>query len=162
MTDSITNHMLRVWGAQWRRIALGGTIVRGPDGEILHRHIDGYPTSSLSNFKDKIGFGTGGEQQWAEVYTGDGLIIHRGMQRLAELQRTAVVITYGVRAPDGKVYGVRDRAEFLGMTRTIFWQTLNAAEQRLIGFVEGLREVESDRELSGHFAGRESQHMRGA
>lgn len=154
--------MLRVWGAQWRRIALGGTVTRDADGNIVHRHIDGYPTTSLSNFKDKVGFGTGAEQRWAEVYVGDGLIIHRGMQRLPEAQRLAILITYGVRTEDGRVYGVRDRAEFMGMTRTAFWETLNAAEQRLAGFVEGLQDAGTGLDVSGHSSSRESQHIRSA
>lgn len=141
MADSVLAYMLRTWGSQWRRIALGGTVVRNEKGEIIHRHIDGYPTSSLSDFRGKIGFGTSSEQHWAEVYTGDGLLVHRAMQHLSEVQRQTITISYGVVAENGRPYPAPERAEFLGMSRAMFFQVLGGAEQFIAGWIGGRRDA---------------------
>ena len=140
MADSITNSILREWGGQWRRATLGAKIYYR-DGVPIYTHVDGYPTRSLSNFGDQVGFGTKADQSWAEVYVGDGLLVQRALVQMGEAHRKAITITYGVQDEHGRMYPAKVRAECMQMSRANFWITLTTAEQRVTGFVEGARLV---------------------
>lgn len=98
----------RAWGLQKRRVYLGGFFT----GE--HFHTDGHATRSVAAkiYEEREGAGQSDvRQKWAEVLTGDALMVSRSIQGIAEhwhwLAIYRYVIPNQVMRPKAKYHELR-------------------------------------------------------
>lgn len=116
--------MCRVWGAQKRSVL---SPIR-PSG-----HLDGWPESTLlARIKDEK-YGAGHfsgrvSQHFPEVYLGDGLKIHRAIQRMPESPRAVMEVHYVVLH-----LSTRGKAEVLGISRSEYFRELESGYRFLAG-----------------------------
>lgn len=109
----------RVWGAQKRRAWSGKSRL----GDI-----DGYAESIFGKIKDeRVRVDGGGVTQRAwEVYRGEGLDVQRVLGGLPELPYATLHVQY-VFDPEWHLSG-KKKARLLGISRTMFYQSLVSGE----------------------------------
>lgn len=144
------------WGAQRRRVVLGGFVVDGVP------HQDGFSRSSLLARIRELGDGAGQRgqlrQHFAEVYTGEGLAFQRAIAGAREHWRVLAELRYVV--PNRVVAGKQKLAylqqqfprQFSGRQR--YYEQLELFHNWLAGRWPQSGEVNSaHRQHDGHAAG---------
>lgn len=122
MTDEIPQWVrlaCKRWGAQKRRIWLGGD---------FHGNIDGYAQSLLGRIRDERDGASQGvqSQKWPEVYRGDGLEVQRAIQGIGESKHAVLHLQY-VWDPEWEVT-ISQKARYLGVRRTEYFELRDRAE----------------------------------
>jgi len=101
---------IETWAAQWMFMTRGVQSIPS----LLGRLKDQGPAAGESGKRG---------QRWAEVYTGDGLIVQRIFQEMRELPRLAVQ-TYYLR-----IGRVTHRIKWLGITKDRYFDELDKGEE---------------------------------
>jgi hypothetical protein len=140
---SMIEPMCREWARQYRRLAQGGVVY--PDKAFAP---DGWPMSTLLGKMREEGAGAAQgriSQHFAEVYSGDGLLIWRAMERMPLLERVVV---------HGRFLGcepVKEQAAQIGISPAGYWATLDRAFFFLAGRVDAANsEPCAELEFSGN------------
>ena len=121
--DLPIEHALKVWAAQKRRIWLGRSAGQEVDGWSLQ--------SVLARIKDEregAGHSRPG-QKFAEVFTGDGLLVQRLQADLSEEPRAVLNVHY-IFVGDQNI-SLRERVEALGISRALYWNRLASAREAI-------------------------------
>jgi hypothetical protein len=86
------------------------------------------------------------KQKWAEVYTGDGLLVERIVRTLRELPRLTLTYYYVLRWP-WRV-PIPDQAADLGIPKREYWRQLEVGEAVVDGALQVLQEPKTVRTLA--------------
>jgi hypothetical protein len=125
--DVTTESAIRTWAYQRRSIITGVSSVPS----LLGRLKDQGPAAGETGKR---------RQRWAEVYTGDGLLVQRILVRMSETPRLVLSCYYLLTGPwftPAKV-----QASEIGISRTQYWGELEKGEEAV---QTGLRLVEDVR-----------------
>jgi len=126
------------WGAQKRRIWSGGDWHINRAG-IKQRHVDGYSQSFLGRLVEER-YGAGhrqlmGSQFWAEVFSGDALMVQRTLPGMPEEACVVVHLRYVFDPELGLT--ADDKAALLGLSVRGYWLALARAEMWIWARLDG-------------------------
>lgn len=120
--------MCEAWGKQWRR--------------VHNVKDDGWPAISLLGREltreDDLGTRTGLRQGFAEVFTGDALIINRSLIGAPWVVREIIAAHYVVQR-----IKYQTRAHHLGLKVGMYWDRWRCAHWYIAGRLHGLRMAEA-------------------
>jgi len=135
--------MLRTWRVQYLRVATGRRVF--PDG---HVHLDGWPTATVLGRIRAEGEGAGQRgtvgQHFAEVYTGEALLIWRAMHGMPIGPKEVLYAKTLARDP------VRLQAQMLGLKTSAYWSLLDNAYYYLAGRVVVIENTPNNGTASKH------------
>lgn len=128
--------MLIEWGKQRRRILTGRLVRR--DGSV---HEDGWAKTSVADKLNDGGItgGSGGSHQhFPEVYTGMALLVWRAWRECEDADIRRILHEHYVMDRDeaGRPIDASDKAERMGLSRTVYFQRLEVAEGYLAGRID--------------------------
>lgn len=114
--------MLQVYGRQWLRMQQADGPVLGTLGKVRTDGVDGAAHCGKPG------------QHWPEVYTGEGLEVHRVLTTADELVRLVVRAHYALPAPPvGPSAADKARALGLGEGGSAYWRALELTHAWLAG-----------------------------
>jgi hypothetical protein len=130
--------MLRTWRVQYLRAATGRRVF--PDG---HVHVDGWPTATVLGRIRAEGDGASQRgtvgQHFAEVYTGEALLVWRGMFGMPIAPKEVLFAKTLARDP------VRLQAQMLGLKTSAYWSLLDNAYYYLAGRILAIENTPNNR-----------------
>lgn len=88
--------------------------------------------STFADVRDHRGGGvaqTNATQFYPELYTGDALLVNRVYKRMPPPLKEIMDLHYVVEEPHSKQL----RAEFVGLSRTAYWERVRSAKDRIAG-----------------------------
>lgn len=130
--DQPTESAIQTWARQWRGNQTGEISI----SSVLGRLQDQGPAAGETGKRG---------QRWAEVYTGDAIVVHRIMHGMSELPRQAVQTYYvmGLIKRETRP-SIAEQAAALGVTKTRFWAELDKGEEVIRSGLELLEDRPGD------------------
>lgn len=136
-----TERALLTWAAQKRLMYIGG---------------DGYaPASVIAKIRDEregAGEGKRTTQRWAEMYTGDGLAVHRITLTMTDVPRGVMTAYYLLRGD--WFIAANKQAAYFGLQTREYWDALGLAEHivecglRLLEDIAQQPKIEADQAVA--------------